>query len=70
MHKFYLFNIALHVTPVQYVAQGDTVQLICGMNITTATSKVLPDDIMIVWYDGFIPITAINNIHKMDGYEL
>ena len=58
------------MTPVQYVSNGGIVQLKCGINVSTAVSKVLPDDLRITWYDGFIPIPAMGNVHEMNGYQL
>ena len=65
-----MIDIALHVTPVQYVSEGDMVQLKCGINVTVAVSKVLPDDMRILWYDGVIPITAVSSVYEMNGYQL
>ena len=58
------------MTPVQYVSQGDIVQLKCRINVTVAVSEVLPDDLRISWYDGVIPITTVNNVYEMNGYKL
>ena len=58
------------MTPAQYVTQGDMVQLKCEINVTVAVSKVLPDDMRITWYDGFIPIPAMSSVHEMNGYQL
>lgn len=62
--------IELHVTPVQYVTHGDIVQLKCEINVTVAVSRVLPDDMRITWYDGFIPMPAVGNVYEINGYQL
>ena len=70
VRHFILCHVELHVTPVQYVSRGDIVQLKCGINVTTAVSKVLPDDLRITWYDGFIPLPAMGSVHETNGYQL
>ena len=63
--------IELLVTPVQYVSDGDIVQLRCEINVTTDQSKMLLDNLKILWYDGgFIPIPAIDNVYEMNGYQV
>ena len=58
------------MTPVQYVTQGDVVQLKCEINVTVAYSKVIPDDVRMTWYDGFIPMPVMSNVYEMNGYHL
>ena len=68
---YILFYVALHVTPVQYVSDGDIVQLRCEINVTTDLGNLLPDDLKILWYDGgFIPLPAIDNVYEMNGYQV
>lgn len=58
------------MTPVQHVTQGNMVQLKCEINVTVTDSEVLPDDVRMTWYDGFIPIPAVSNVYKLNGYHL
>ena len=58
------------MTPVQHDTQGNMVQLKCEINVTVADSEVLPDDLRMTWYDGFIHIPAVSNVYKLNGYHL
>ena len=58
------------MTTVQHVTQGNMVQLKCEINVTVADSEMLPDDLRMTWYDGFIPIPAVSNVYNLMRYHL
>ena len=53
---------------MQYITQGAAVQLKC--EVRASRSNMLPDDVRITWYDGFIPIPATKEVYVINEYQV